>query len=72
MTTTTYSMQFFWTPDDQPRAGLGPLIFSSKTQAAALRQARRLWEVQPHDHEARGYRLIDEANGALVYEYLRP
>lgn len=65
--TTDYSMRWLWT--GPVPEGETDHAFSSKTQAGALRQARRLWELRPADGRAVGYRLVQSATGDLVYEY---
>jgi hypothetical protein len=65
--TIAYTMQMLWAEPRPP--GEVDHAFSSKTQAGALRQARRLWELRPSDGRALGYRLIQDATGDLVYEY---
>ncbi len=67
----TYSLHLLRGPEAQG-TGAAPMSFSSKTQAAALMQARRLWETRAPGAEANGYRLVQDDNGAVVYEYRRP
>ena len=52
-------------------ADAAPLSFASKTQAGALREARRLWETRAPGAGSDGYRLVHEETGAVVYEYRR-
>jgi hypothetical protein len=68
---TVYSLHLLRGPEGQG-AGVALMNFSSRTQAAALMQARRLWETRPLGAEADGYRLVQEDTGAVVYEYRTP
>lgn len=67
---TAYSLHLLRGPDGQD-AGAAPMTFSSRTQAAALMQARRLWETRPLDFPADGYRLVQDDTGAVIYEHRR-
>lgn len=68
---TVYSLHLLRGPDGR-EADAAPTTFSSRTQAAALMQARRLWETRPAGLEADGYRLVQDDTGAVVYEHRRP
>jgi hypothetical protein len=68
---TVYSLHMLHGPDG-PEVGAAHTTFTSRTQAAALMQARRLWETRPSDLQADGYRLVQDDTGAVVYEHRRP